>query len=68
MHRPDRLPPPTLTTMASPSIAVSVTLLHRIRSADAGGRGRGSGRLMGAAKGGLISAFAWQRVNNVPRL
>jgi hypothetical protein len=38
-----------LTTKAPPSIAMSTTLLHRVRLAVAGGRG-GSGRFIGAAE------------------
>ena len=64
MHRPDQTPPLMLTTYAPPSIAASVTLLHRIYDR----RSREAGRLIGTAEGGVISAFAWWRVDDAPQV
>jgi hypothetical protein len=59
--------PPTLTMEAPPSIVASVTLLHWMASAVAGGRG-GSGGLIWAAEGDNILAFVWRRVDDAPCL
>ena len=63
----DKRLPPMLATEAPPSIVASVTLLHRMTSAVAGGKG-GLGGLIWAAEGDNILAFVWRRVDDAPRL